>query len=266
MKQALFLLAAVAALVIVGSTGAGRAAADVVVYQQTFDNTTRGNLLPSTAGWTVHGAVAGNLFNNTNIALISNAKGDPNVGAATGFLAVAASPAGNRAMMWTDLAAKGIVLNRGAITTLSWYQGNVSKADVFQVAVRDSKGNWFVSNATTPPQNSNVPTTTDFSTLGNYVSVNFSNLTWSNLIFNGTSTTSSNIGLSQGSSSTGPVGQITAVGLYDATITGAALRIDTFTVNAVPEPSPLLLTALGAAGGFVVLEIRKRRRAKHAMA
>jgi hypothetical protein len=264
MKKSVHLLFVVAATTCSFLMVSERVAADVIVYQQTFDNGTGTNQPPSNYSWTANinptgtAATAGQAF-------ISPAKGDPTTFGTTinGFFefnTVPMLPPKTPIIAYTQDSTffGGSGIDPTKVTTISWYQGNTDKNDKFQIAVQDHTGAWFVSQQTFT-QNNAVPTDADFTTKGNTIGpVTYATLTWNSLNFVPGSS------LVEGGASSGPSGNLTAIGLFlqdtNGITFGDEYRFDTFTINAVPEPSSLALTFLGGGSGFVLVELFRRRR------
>lgn len=101
-------------------------------------------------------------------------------------------------------------------------------------------GSWFVSQ--------DVLNNTALSTWEN-VGMDIQSASWNNLTFVSGST------LIEGGAAGALSGTVQAIGVYDADATGEKVRLDNFTVEAIPEPATLSL--IGCAGLLLVLCRRK---------
>jgi len=253
------------AVVLVAALQAGAS----IVYQETFDNSTGGNVAYNSSptnvhvkyGCTVHETGNGNYANNANWA-VSSGNGDQGAGLATGFL-FNSSYGGfggdlTRTLAWTEEIGP-LSVNSGNITSVWWKQGHATNAPGTRVALKVG-GAWYASQVA-PTQSVSVATGGNFSNQASLVTLPFAGASWFKLNFNGTyPSTSSSAGLSIGASTNLPSGTVQAIGLYihELANPGVTRRFDTFTVQAIPEPGALSTVALGL-GALGALARRRRR-------
>lgn len=275
MKPRSIVLASALGLAATGQLVAAPVISDI--YRETFGNSTGANQSVSTVNWQVHTASgaatvvpAGGLpvfsvtsgISNPNNAVDLNAGTNANASSTNGFLFMNRSSTlrSSAVMLWTD----EYVVDRsaGEVHSISFRQGNSTAATTSQVAIRIGASAWFVSDqifstAAMAATDTFETETFNFSTAGS---------AWRSLSF--ASGTSGTQGISVGATTLAtalPTGNITAFGIYSAAMgtnnalgTSHSLRIDTFTISAIPEPSSY--AALAGLGMLGFAATRRRRR------
>lgn len=238
---------------------AARIQADVLIFQETFDNTGGRDTNVSAVGWAAHGGAGAAWYDlpGQNVAISSN-RGDTAIGTPFGYLSAwwGGSSNDQRTLFWTeDVAALGLAVED--ISRVEWTQGNATVDMRDRVAIRVD-GAWYVSplapaqiNATTGGnfwQNA-TPISFDWGDylVNAWVPLNFDGL------LNGAGTT---LAMSAGSPVNLPDGALQAIGLYVENSATGTRRMDSFAIYAAPEPGTLGLALCGAA----LLAWRRRAR------
>lgn len=276
MKSSALLLAAT-----LGFTFASASLSAQTVYRETFSATVN-NSSPTTVGWAVHygngiyysdftqnaagvGAVTGIPADLGNVnAGPTTSSINPSGQTATGIFFVGATGIsgtnpGPAFLAWTNEAGPIAASN---VSDISFYLGNTNGAQPVRVAVQVGS-QWYVSNTTF--QNNTLANAGEFGSKATFQSLNFttSASAWSLISFqqSGTAPLASN---GTGNFTLGAVattdltGDINAFGIYGNVGSTANARFDTYTINAVPEPSVAALLGL-AVLGFGYVTIRRRR-------
>lgn len=152
-------------------------------------------------------------------------------------------------LYWTDEYS---ILTKD-VKSFQWYLGNGSATDIMRVAVAVTDGegatSWYASSDTFSSAAKTSPTFPSQSEL--------KTLLMNNSLFNNLSFTPGSMLSLGGTAGLLPEGTITAFGLYSDAVSGAQ-RIDTFTINQVPEPSTVLL----GLAGMIALGSWRRRPAR----
>jgi len=240
-------------------------AGTVIVYQQTFDNTTEAPIDPADVrtdyGWTHHVTASGSLA--TGAWGITSDLGDPNAGTDRGYIfsnTQFAQDPESRSIFWTEQIAANPV-DIADIVSVTWMQGNQNApagfGDQLRVALRVNDS-WYVS-ALADPQTQHVWGDGEFASNAQLITFSFAGAGWETLNFNGSFSGNGTV-MERGSSATLPgTGSVQAVGLFFDEV-NETRRFDTFTVVAIPEPSTFLLFGLAGAGAILGAGRRKRRR------
>jgi hypothetical protein len=238
--------------------------AQSVVYRETFNNTTAGNLGIGAAGWSFrHGLTAVTTGIQTTNTGISSVTGSPvdlggvNSGStdvsATGLAFTSLSLSDGDGIFYTNEYTVARSVNE--IDTISWFQGNAISGNTFRVVVQIG-GAWYASeNANSGPT---VTSATDFDTLAEERSFTWTTeaSAWRNLSF----TPGTSLSLGALLSDALPTGDLTGFGLYTNNRSGT-LRFDTFAITATAIPEPGSFAALAGLGALGFAAARRRRRA-----
>ena len=231
-------------------------------YREVFPSAgASGDSSLSSAGWQAHSGPAATEQTSSGAVAVSGeigrSGGTPGLNAgvqgsakgARGFL-ISSDQAltGLNMLYWTD--EYSILTN--TVESFQWYLGNGIPTDAMRVAlaVTDAEGatSWFASTETFT---SAAKTTPNFPSQSELKTLLLAGSTFNNLMF------SPGVALSLGGPAGFlPEGTITGFGLYTDAMTGTQ-RMDTFTINQVPEPG----TALLGFAGTLALSCMRRRRA-----
>ena len=230
-----------------------------VIYRETFSSTT--NEAPSSnVDWF---SLSGSTANQTTNWRLSNANGKPtdlsNVNAGSsgqtvqGFLFDSLTSNGQPTLVYTTEYL--IDRTQYDLTSFSWYLGNGNTTDPARLAIRIGS-DWFATN-TTFLSDLAVANAGEFSTKAGLETFNWTTAAsaWRDLtVIPGTSLAVA------GTARTNPLptGNIDAFGVFFDT-RNANQRIDTFEINAIPEPSSVALIGLALAAG---LFLRRRQAVK----
>lgn len=232
-----------------------------VVYREIFPNATGDNLANGEAGgWYLHQGATG--VSQTAAFTLSGGDGMPadvewvnagNVGTPTademakGYLFRGGNNSGEH-LYWTD--EYSLSLDTWTLESVSWYQrngnaGGSGAGDLIRVALRVGD-DWYVSKDTfTNPADTWQQNTLTVDT----------STKWYALAFEAGTTLAMDISEELTLPTTGT---LSAFGLYTDLKTGGSgrfHRVDTYTINAVPEPATLGLVSLGG-----LLMLRRRGR------
>lgn len=240
------------------------------IYRETFGrpNGATGNLHPTNFLWVVftNGTarldVAGVSPNTGNPVNVANTNAGPNADGSFTNCAIGLNyqdTTGNwiSVLNFTPEYSFDPVNYVAGSIVFSWYEGNGSTANTYQVALRIG-GNWYVS-AQTFANTAAVTGGANFGTLpaGSggaqpmSLTYNPTAANWKVLNFNGNYSTNSggsfinsSVGLSVGATAGANLsGPITAIGLYGQENSGASImRFDTFAIDATPAGPPMLAT------------------------
>ena len=221
-----------------------------VVYSEDFLHSVNGNILTTNTaiGWdsylTSNGTAPGSADTGDRVGVSTNNGPD----GTKGYLFSSNAATANRTLVTFD--EFGSSVEAGQIT---WKMGNSSMGNI-QVRLLIKQGtSWYA-------------TTTTFQSNTNYTVETFQALTGPNQTFNFTTAASAWQAITLVPDAAMPLGstlttdltsnQIDGIGFYISHTTATATtRIDDLVVNSVPEPTSLLLGALGALG---MIGIRRR--------
>jgi hypothetical protein len=267
--------------------GATTGFADTILYRETFGNT-GGNQLYSFSGWALHSVSSTNVVNvrtaDTNQG-IGPAVGKPtaaeftNVGAGTtvstnnglAYLQLQSNfgaqfGAGAAALAWTnEHVANGATFTTGQIGSISFYLGNGSTGTPVKIAIQVG-GAWYVSAADFTSDLA-VSSAADFNARATEKTFTFTRdaAAWRTLNFTPGSNPLQDNGAGNlavgGSSLVANLidGNVTAFGFFVPSGATATVRVDTFTITAIPEPSTFAALAGFGALGCAALRRRARR-------
>ncbi|WPJ97261.1 hypothetical protein SH580_06010 [Coraliomargarita algicola] len=228
-----------------------------VIYSETFDNNTAGNLGSSSIGWSAYvGAfatdISGTIPNGGDRMGVADIPGNPSSDGDSYFFA---SNTGNtQDISWTGIET-GLSLSN--VSSISWRMGNATTATTVKILVQIG-GSWYASSSDF--SNSSTYTGGTFSSAGaaDDVLQEFTFSTdaedWLELTLNpGVTMSLGSAPVSDLSSST-----ITGLGFYvDTNNTFTTARLDTLQVNSIPEAS---VFALYSALSVMALVFTRRRR------
>jgi hypothetical protein len=234
---------------------ASTASADII-YRETFSSTVNNNTLSSWAGgWSLHrnttgGGVVGNATGTA--AVISNSTGRPSD--------VAPINGGTYAQDVTGLAfgssgdmVEGLFFTSeytwaaANLTDIKWFMGN-GATTVQQRAALQVGSQWYVSAA---KSGSNIGGAGNFAGSATQQNVLLAD-NWYALSYDLVSAPF----VISGTATALPTGTVNAMGIFTNTFSAGNSRFDTFEVNAIPEPSTLVLVGISLLG---VVFLRRRR-------
>ena len=240
---------------------AATALSQEAAYREVFPSGgTSGDTSLSSAGWQAHSGPAAIEQTSSGAVLVSGeigrSGGTPGLNAgiqgsaqgARGFM-ISSDEAlsGLNMLYWTNEYS----ILTGQVESFQWYLGNASATESMRLAVAVTDGDgatsWFASTeafTSAPKTTPNFPSQSELKTLL------LAGSSFNNLIF------SPGVALSMGAPAGFlPEGTITGFGLYTDAMSDTQ-RIDTFTINQVPEPSTALL---GLAGMIALSSVRRKR-------
>jgi hypothetical protein len=236
---------------------ASTASADII-YRETFSSTVNNNTLSSWAGgWSLHrnttgGGVVGNATGTA--AVISNSTGRPSD--------VAPINGGTYAQDVTGLAfgssgdmVEGLFFtseytwDAANLTDIKWYMGN-GATSVQQRAALQVGTQWYVSAV---KSGSSIGGASNFAGQATQQTVLKADNWFALSYVVGDVAQPFSI---SGTATALPTGTVTAMGIFTNTYNAGNSRFDTFEVNAIPEPSTLVLVGISLLG---VVFLRRRR-------
>lgn len=181
-----------------------------VIYQQTFDNPL-GNQPLTNVNWNA------NVGTNAVVLTIGNGSTGPILSSGDFIYSVVA---GNW-LAWTDDGSFG---SFGSLTTVSVSLSNAATNENIRIALKVD-GSWYVSQEVLNNTTANTKEVVD---------LNVQSASWNSLTFVSGST------LAEGGAVGSLSGAVEAVGVYDDSIGGTdyKVRVDDFTVDAIPTPDP----------------------------
>ena len=204
-----------------------------VVFQETFPNSGEDTNLATIAWHANVGATAVVQDNNKAYSV------SPILSVAD-YIFTRPSDSGNPWLAWTDKASISAIGSISSVTNISVSLRNGSAIEDLKIALKVNDA-WYVSQTVL-----NSPSESSFVTVG----IAVQSVAWNHLDF----VPGSNLG--EGSAVALPAsGTVQAVGVFDASTTASkAVRIDNYTVEAIPEP-----TTLGLVGIVAITLIGVRR-------
>ncbi len=244
--------------------------AQVPIYREVFGNASGGpNSLLNTVGW--FGAWGGNAADSSNPSPnnfgISSALGDPqnldniNAGGPAASMAnglLFTSGTGAALTNWIAYTtAYTVDTTATPVQDISFYAGNAANGSIipgFRVAVQID-GNWYASSQVLA-NTVGVSSAANFNSQAQQVTFNWTTdaSAWVSLDF----TPGTTLALGSTLASPLPGDNITAFGLYSDASGTATRRVDTFQIDAVPEPGSVVLVMLGAG---MLIGLRRSRKA-----
>jgi hypothetical protein len=206
-----------------------------VAFLETFENPLTKDTDLATIAWHANAGTTA-VVKDTN-----KMTSDGPILAVSDLIFIRPSTSGYPWLAWTDSASVAAIGNIANVKNISATLRNGSATEDLKIALKINDV-WYVSRAVmnSPPEANTV------------INVAVHSVGWNSLNFVSGST------LSEGGSTTLPLsGTVQAIGVFDASTTsGAAVRVDNFTVQAIPNPATVGMVGISTIG----LRILKRNR------